>query len=207
MTGDEPSNLESATGTEQPNAADRPRESDANDRPPKSNADDQPAESNADDRSTESNADAQPAKSDADASNFDTLVGVLATALRVLARFLAIAGSVALAGLRIGVAYARDDSNQRRARRWLLLDGDRWTIVAVMVLGIFVGSLTLGLTNVIGVRESSFVTTMFSTIIAGLFSFIPLVIAVNQLTVSRLFGTPESLRDRIDSVHEFRLRV
>lgn len=198
MTGDEPSNLESATGTEQPNAADRPRESDANDRPPKSNVDDQPAESN---------ADAQPAKSDADASNFDTLVGVLATALRVLARFLAIAGSVALAGLRIGVAYARDDSNQRRARRWLLLDGDRWTIVAVMVLGIFVGSLTLGLTNVIGVRESSFVTTMFSTIIAGLFSFIPLVIAVNQLTVSRLFGTPESLRNRIDSVHEFRLRV
>ncbi|WP_435175261.1 hypothetical protein [Halorussus sp. AFM4] len=149
-------------------------------------------------------SDARPNEDDA---GVESLVAVLATALRVLARFLAVGGSLALAGLRVGVACARDDANQRRARRWLLLEGDRWTVVAAMVLGIFVGSLALGLTNVIGVRESSFVTTMFSTIIAGLFSFIPLVIAVNQLTVSRLFGTPDRLRERIDGVHEFRLDV
>ncbi|MFC7166414.1 hypothetical protein [Halospeciosus flavus] len=48
---------------------------------------------------------------------------------------------------------------------------------------------------------------MFSTIIAGLFSFVPIVIAINSLTMTRLFGTPEGLRERLDDVRSFRADV
>ena len=176
-------------------------------------ADDGEAERASDDEGSASNDgesasnDETRATSDRESSDSRSLVAVLSYALRIAWKLLVLLGKVALAGTRLVAAVVRDDRNQRRARRWFLLEGNRWTLVAAMVASIFVGSLALGLTNVIGVRESSFVTTMFSTIIAGLFSFIPLVIAVNQLTVSRLFGTPDRLRERVDSVHEFRRRI
>ncbi|UHQ98640.1 cbb3-type cytochrome c oxidase subunit I (plasmid) [Natrinema zhouii] len=108
---------------------------------------------------------------------------------------------------RIGAQYLTDTPSRRRAQRWLLLEGDRLVIVGWFVAGIFAIALLLGVSDVIGVRESRFVTTMFSTMIAGLFSFIPIVVAVNQLIISRLFGTPDRLTDRIDGVQAFRSRV
>ncbi|WP_254528357.1 hypothetical protein [Natrinema gelatinilyticum] len=110
-------------------------------------------------------------------------------------------------GGRITARYLTDTPSRRRGRRWLLLEGDRRAIGGGFVAGIFVLALVLGVSDVIGVRESRFVTTMFSTMIAGLFSFIPIVVAVNQLIISRLFGTPDRLTDRIDGVREFRSRV
>lgn len=120
-------------------------------------------------------------------------------------KILWITGRALVVGLLIVGTLITDKQRQDRFRRWVLLEGDRWTIVGLLVGAVFVLSLLLTLTNVIGVRESRFVTTMFSTIIAGLFSFVPIVISVNQLTVSRLFETPAGLRERIDSVHEFRV--
>jgi hypothetical protein len=199
MTTDQTPDAESeqhSESTERPRNDETERDSESTERIPDAGSEQQG-------ESTDRTPDAET-EQDSELLDSESLVAVLAYALRVTVRFLVIGTTLALAGLRIGIAYVRDDSNQRRARRWLLLEGDRWTIITVLVAGIFVGSLTLGLTNVIGVRESSFVTTMFSTIIAGLFSFIPLVIAVNQLTVTRLFGTPDHLRDRVDGVHEFR---
>jgi hypothetical protein len=158
-------------------------------------------------KDTDAGTDEAPADSDSNPDADSQLTAVLGYAVRVLARILSFAARLLVLGVRLVAAVVRDTENQRRARRWLLLDGNRWTLVAALVGTIFFGSLALGLTNVIGVRESNFVTTMFSTIIAGLFSFVPLVIAVNQLTVSRLFGTPDRLRERVDSVHEFRVEI
>ncbi|WP_242695476.1 hypothetical protein [Halomontanus rarus] len=134
-------------------------------------------------------------------------LSLASAAMRVTVGVLAVLVRVLRAG--VGTAYRRltDTDSRDRARRWLLLEGDRWTIVVGFVVGIFGIALVLGISDVIGVRESRFVTTMFSTMIAGLFSFIPIVVSVNQLIVSRLFGTPDRLTERIDSVHEFRARV
>ncbi|WP_247730208.1 hypothetical protein [Halovivax limisalsi] len=110
-------------------------------------------------------------------------------------------------GIRIAARLLSDSTKRRRWRRWLLLEADRMVVVGGFVAGIFVLAMALGLSDVIGVRESRFVTTMFSTMIAGLFSFIPIVVAVNQLIISRLFGTPDRLTERIDGVQEFRRRV
>lgn len=151
-------------------------------------------------------SEAEPEQNES-ASKADSFLSVLLYAFRVLAKFVTLVASIATIAVRLVLAIVTKDGNQRRARRWFLLEGNRWIIVGALVMTISVGSVTLGLSNVIGVRESSFVTTMFSTIIAGLFSFVPLVIAVNQLTISRLFGTPDRLRQRIDGVEEFRRGV
>ncbi|WP_255682066.1 hypothetical protein [Natrinema sp. SYSU A 869] len=133
-----------------------------------------------------------------------SLVGYV---LRLTAAALVVSGRLLWTGVRIGFQYVTDTPSRRRGQRWLLLEGDRRVIVGGFVAGIFAIALLLGVSDVIGVRESRFVTTMFSTMIAGLFSFIPIVVAVNQLIISRLFGTPDRLTDRIDGVQEFRSRV
>lgn len=136
-----------------------------------------------------------------------TLVGVLARLLYVVAVVALKVSFVVVGRLIAATRYVTRVENRRGARRWLLLAGDRRLVVGGFVAAIFLGTVVLGLLDVVGVRESGFVTTMFSTIIAGLFSFVPIVIGVNQLTLSRLFGTPDSLRDRIDSVQSFRGEV
>ena len=69
---------------------------------------------------------------------------------------------------------------------------------------VFVVALIGGLTDVVGIAKAGFVTSLFGGIISGLFSFVPIVVAVNQLTISELFGTPDRLRERIESVRAFR---
>ncbi|WP_339104147.1 hypothetical protein [Haloterrigena salinisoli] len=133
-----------------------------------------------------------------------SLVGYV---LRLTVAALAVGARLVWTGVRIGARFLTDTASRREWRRWLLLEGDRRVIVGGFVVGAFAVALLLGVSDVIGVRESRFVTTMFSTMIAGLFSFIPIVVAVNQLIISRLFGTPDRLTDRIDGVQEFRSRV
>lgn len=134
----------------------------------------------------------------------ELLVPLFLRASAISVRILWVTGRAIALGILLAVAVLTDSRNRNSARRWVLLEGNRWTIAGGVVALVFAGSMVLSYTNVIGVSESSFVTTMFSTIIAGLFSLVPIVISVNQLTVSRLFATPGGLRERIDSVQEFR---
>ncbi|ELY99535.1 hypothetical protein [Natrialba asiatica] len=127
--------------------------------------------------------------------------------VRLTVAGLLVGGRLLWVGARIGIRLFTETKSRRDSHRWLLLEGDRRVIAGGFVGGIFVIALLLGVSDVIGVRESRFVTTMFSTMIAGLFSFIPIVVAVNQLIISRLFGTPDRLTDRIDGVQEFRTRI
>ncbi len=124
--------------------------------------------------------------------------------LRVSSAFLKVLFRLLAVGARVLVSVLRSKENRRRVRQWFLLEADRWTVVNILIGSVFVTTFALGLTDVIGVRESGFVTTMFSTIIAGLFSFVPLVIAINQISASRVLGSPDRLRQRIESVERFR---
>ncbi|SEW01948.1 hypothetical protein [Natrinema salifodinae] len=143
-------------------------------------------------------------KADTESSIGLSIVGYV---LRLLVAAAVVGARIVWAGGRITARYLADTPSRRRGWRWVLLEGDRRVIVGGFVAGVFALALVLGVSDVIGVRESRFVTTMFSTMIAGLFSFIPIVVSVNQLIISRLFGTPDRLTDRIDGVQEFRSRV
>lgn len=110
-------------------------------------------------------------------------------------------------GLKIGYAVLTDEERQFRAQRWLLLTGSRWMIVSGLVTFVFWGALLLGFISTINLTETSFVTTVFGAVIGGLFSFVPIVIAVNQLTISQLVATPDKLRTQIEGIREFRAGI
>lgn len=125
----------------------------------------------------------------------------------VLASWLLTAAKVVAVGLTLAAAYVANADRRARARRWFLLKGDRWRLVHGFVLVVFVVTFALALLDYVGVREPSFVATMFSSVIGGLFSFVPIVVTVNQLAVSQVFGSPEDLRAEIDSVDGLRSTI
>lgn len=151
----------------------------------------------------------------------DLPVSLLRKALRLGSTFLWFVGW-SVAAILWGVGWAllrsfdasaslnRGETTGDGFRQWFLLEGDRRVIIGGLLATVFFGSVVLGLTRVIGVRNGTFVTTMFSTIIAGLFSFVPIVIGTNQLALARLFGapgTPDSIRGKFDSLRTFRANV
>ncbi|WP_224270860.1 hypothetical protein [Haloprofundus salinisoli] len=121
-------------------------------------------------------------------------------ALALLMRF----GQVVVAGLAVGVALVTDDDRRRAFKQWFLLEGDRWAIVGGITAVVFLATFVLARTDVFGVGQSGFVTNMFSAFISGLFSFVPIVITVNQLTVSQLMESPKGLREQIRGVRTLR---
>jgi hypothetical protein len=125
----------------------------------------------------------------------------------VVKRFFQILARIAFAGVVVLVGHARDTDRDNPLRHWLLLSGDRWTIVWTVTLSFFLVVLFFGATDVIGISQGGFVVEMFSTIIAGLFSFTPVVIGVNSLSMTGLSSSLGGIESRIESVEEFRDEV
>ena len=148
-----------------------------------------------------------PRKGNGDGYEFESVSPYLRPVVRFLIKFFWVLGRLVVTGSLLLGRYLTDRERHVGARRWLLLEGNRWAIVGGLVGSVFFGSFVLGLSGVVGIVEGGFITDLFGTIIAGLFSFVPIVVAVNQLTISELFGTPDRLREEIESVRAFRASV
>lgn len=122
-------------------------------------------------------------------------------------RILWVVGRVAVMAVLFVGAVVVDPKRRTWLQRWFLLEGNRMRIAGWMVGLIVVGTFSLGMLGVLGVEDRGFVTNMFGGVISGLFSFVPIVVAVNQLTVSQLFGSPEQLREEIRSIRSFRTDI
>ncbi|WP_435079514.1 hypothetical protein [Halococcus sp. AFM35] len=96
---------------------------------------------------------------------------------------------------------------RQRIQRWVLLEANRWTITGIQVVAVFVIMFVLGITPLVHTAERTFSTTIFGGFTSGLLSLIPIVISVNQLTISQLLATPEKLRNKIESVQNFRTDI
>lgn len=135
------------------------------------------------------------------------VVASVATALILIGRFLFVAGRFVAVGAALVGATLTDDGVQARARRWFLLDGNRWVIAGGLTVLTFVGTFLLFATNLLGAEQGGFVTTMFSAVISGLFSFVPIVVSVNQLTVSRVVGSISEIEEQMESARGFQRQV
>lgn len=93
------------------------------------------------------------------------------------------------------------------AVRWLMLDGGRPTIVAGVSVGSFLLLVGLGSAGVVGVADASLVTSALTAAITGVFTLVSITISINQLVLSRILGSPQHIRERIESVHRYRTRV
>ena len=91
-----------------------------------------------------------------------------------------------------------------RASRWVVLAAGRPTVVGLLTLAVFVIFLVAGLTGAVDFATASLVSTVFSTTITGLFTLVSITVSINQLVLSRIIGSPEHIRRRMDSVSDFR---
>lgn len=134
----------------------------------------------------------------------DRLIAWLRRGFILSTRILWVVSRVGVMAVLFVVSFLVDPQRRTRLQRWFLLEGDRMRIAGWMVGCVFLAAFFLGAFGVFGIEDRGFVTSMFGGVISGLFSFVPIVVAVNQLTVSQLFGSPEQLRGEIQSVRSFR---
>lgn len=91
-----------------------------------------------------------------------------------------------------------------RVTEWVLLTGDRVFVAAVVLFAILVFVAGLLWLDVVAVVDGGALTRSFSALVGGNLTLITIVISVNQLVVSREFGTPAELQDRIEEMMAYR---
>lgn len=92
--------------------------------------------------------------------------------------------------------------------KWVLIDGNRLLVSVLLAAVAFL--VTFGMTQIglVTFQPASAVSSMFgSGVVSGMFSLITITLTVNQLVLSRVFGTVEGLTDRLDGTREFRRSV
>lgn len=102
----------------------------------------------------------------------------------------------------------REEGLSQAVVAWLLLHGDRRLVAGFIVLGIVVVIGTLATTGIISVGPDGYAGTLFASgLTAGLVTLLTLALSINQLILSRLFGSPDELADRLAGTRELRSTV
>jgi hypothetical protein len=110
----------------------------------------------------------------------------------------------------VGTARSAGGGKSRldRVADWLLLEGDRRVVAAgiVLVAALTAGSLVAA--GVLAVGPGSSVARLFgSGLTAGVITLLTIALSINQLILSRVFGSPAELYDRLEGSRALRGRV
>ncbi|WP_227355176.1 hypothetical protein [Haladaptatus salinisoli] len=92
-------------------------------------------------------------------------------------------------------------------KRWVLLDGNRYTIAGLFSIIVFGTCTIIGLAGYIPVTESNTATTLVAAIVGGTLPFITIVLAINQLVLSQELGWPGDLAERFEGMTTFRREI
>lgn len=95
-----------------------------------------------------------------------------------------------------------------RAAYWLLLEGDRRLIAAIILSGIIgiVGGLISG--DYLAVGPDSAAANLFGGgLTSGIVALMTITLSINQLILSRVFGSPNELYDQLDGENRLRRNV
>lgn len=100
-----------------------------------------------------------------------------------------------------------DRLRESPAKRWFLLDGNRYLLATILSLGVFGTCAMLGLAGIIPIDETGPTTTLVSAIVGGTLPFITIVLAINQLVLSQELDWPGELTERFDKMAQHRREV
>ena len=107
-----------------------------------------------------------------------------------------------------GATRTARTSGQTRLRRWLLLDGNRWTVTGLLACCVFAFLVVVGTVDPspLGevMRRSDPVETAFSELITGIITGVTLVVTIDQLVLLKQLGSLADHRDRLGDALEFR---
>lgn len=100
------------------------------------------------------------------------------------------------------------DGPGERAVHWTLLDGNRIAIAGCLVLGVFGIVYSLAAAGLVAVGPESTASTAFASGPAsGTSTLATVALSINQLVLSRVFGSPDELSDELEGTRELRQRV
>lgn len=95
-----------------------------------------------------------------------------------------------------------------RTRYWLLLVGNRFLLAGILLAGVFVCVFGLIRADLVAVGPSSSAATAFASgLISGTLTLVTIALSINQLILSRVFGSPGELQEKLDGARELRDRV
>jgi hypothetical protein len=92
-------------------------------------------------------------------------------------------------------------------KRWVLLDGNRFVLTALLSAVVFSVCAGIGFAGYISVTDPGTATTLVGAIVGGTLPFITIVLAINQLVLSQEMGWPSDLQDRFEGMVSFRHQV
>lgn len=95
----------------------------------------------------------------------------------------------------------------RGAKAWVLLDGSRTLVAAVTAGLVFVALLAVSASEISPLENTSALLYAFSGLISGNLTVVTVVVAINQLLLSRELRTPSQLESEIDGMVDYRKRV
>lgn len=93
------------------------------------------------------------------------------------------------------------------AKRWVLLDGNRYLLVVLFSAAVFFITLGIGVAGYIPVTDPQTATTLVAAIVGGTLPFITIVLAINQLVLSQELGWPGELSERFEAMASFQREV
>lgn len=88
-------------------------------------------------------------------------------------------------------------------KRWILLYAERKTIATGVLAITFVAVYGLMAAGVVGVARIGPIRTLFGSIITGVFTVLSIVLSINQVVLSRIFGSLGDYTDRMSASLEF----
>lgn len=88
--------------------------------------------------------------------------------------------------------------------RKLLLEADRLALAGVVLVVVFGTVLAATRTGFVGVTKVGPMRNLFAGVVTGVFTLVSIILAINQLVLSRVFGSPDELEDRMSGIVSFR---
>lgn len=92
----------------------------------------------------------------------------------------------------------------KRLKLWISFRGDRIALTAGAIAAVFVLVRVLIWVDAIAVGANSYMALLFSGVVAGLLTLITVALTINQLILSRVFGTPQELSGKLEASRQFR---
>lgn len=94
------------------------------------------------------------------------------------------------------------------AKRWVLVTGSRrkFSLILAGVLAAITAVVVFGDVVYVG-RDSNFATVLASGMLGALATIVTVTLSINQLILSRVFGSPAELTDRLEGNLQFRRSI
>ena len=103
-----------------------------------------------------------------------------------------------------GPSLDHDATALRRFTDWVLFDGERLFVAALLTAVLFAVLVVLESVGVLAFENDDSITRLAGGMIAGTFSLVTLVVSINQLILSREFVSAGEAADQFSGVESFR---